>query len=624
MRFQGLSPREIKVVSVSLVFTFFFSHGLLGEESAEQAGPGHGQTEEITLESYMQRVVDYNESVQGRLLGFQAARSQRLAEMGQFEPAFVASGEYVDRRQPNDDVQARRSGYAQAALEAAFNGDPAPPRDLYPYIFEERNWRYSSAIEMSSPLGTRFRLGATGGDIYNNVPSSQGDPQEGFVTSFGLTVEQPLLKGLGFASNLASLRLAARQSEIAFQEYRRELMQVVAQAELAYWEMYYTQEELSLSRDSVAVAQTLLNDSRTSFESGRGSRLDVLEAEAGLALRESRERVSFQRRIEAMNKLAAYFGGVPQSSRIEYAAVDAPVSRPVETSYEKGIQAAMKMNPDYLRANIQKEQERIRFKYAKNERRPELNLTASYLASGHGVDWDRSFDDVENHDFPTWTVGLVFRLPLWGDVRGKNQLQAARLRLKQAERAESNLLTQLRSGRDSAEKRLEASFTTARSLESVVEFRTTLLDTRMESRDVGRMDARSVLEAEQELFAARLEQLQSEIEYQRALLELQLISGSLLQLRSIEVSLADLEDRTRMLENGSEAISAGMTYTVPEFARLPEGEPISFDEDLPINPWLGIDWENFDPKSSIKSTLTQPQHDETDRTPRRFDGSHIN
>ena len=52
--------------------------------------------ERLSLKEYMQRVVEYNESVQGRLLGFHAARHLRMAELGTFEPALVASGEYVD------------------------------------------------------------------------------------------------------------------------------------------------------------------------------------------------------------------------------------------------------------------------------------------------------------------------------------------------------------------------------------------------------------------------------------------------------------------------------------------------------------------------------------------------
>jgi outer membrane protein TolC len=611
------TARTLLLGAISLQFS------LIG---AAAEGPGQEDSlypvqDKLSLQDYMQRVVDYNESVQGRMLGYYAARSQRQAEMGQFEPAFVGSADYIDRRQPNDSKQTRAAGYAQAALEAALAGEPAPPTDLYPYVFEERNWRYSSAIEMNTPFGTRLRLGATAGDIYNNVPLSQNDVQSGYVTSLGLTIEQPLLKGLGYAANLASLWLAARQSEIAFQDYRRELMQVVAQAELAYWEMYYAQQELSLSRGSVALAETILNDSSATFDSGRGSRLDVLEAEAGLALRRSRESISFLRRVESMNKLAAYFGGVPRDRQVDYEAVETPVSRPVETSFDKGIATAMKMNPDFLRSQIQTEQERIRVNYAKNQSLPELNLTASYLASGHGSDWDRSYTDVESNDFPTWNVGVVLRLPLWGDVRGDNELRASRLRLMQAERAESNLMTQLRTGRDSAEERVRTSYTTARSLESVVEFRKNLLDTRLESLKIGRMDAKSVLEAEFELFMARLEQLQSEVEYQRALLELQLISGSLLQLRGIEISPEDLERGSSNYLSGRDPEVTGLQYTVAEYTRLPEDEPITFDEDLPATPWMGIDWQNF----GSESRLNSPDYDDTsERTPRRFDGSHIN
>ncbi len=485
--------------------------------------------ERLSLKEYMQRVVEYNESVQGRLLGFHAARHLRMAELGTFEPALVASGEYVDS-------QRDLTTQLEATLGLGENDQ-----------FNERNDIYASGIEVLTPLGTRVRLGLRAGELNNNLPGFGGvnlDIPE-YETSIEVSLEQPLLRGRGFATNLASLRLAALQSEIAFHEYRSELMQVVAQAELGYWQLYYGQEQLKLSRESVELAETVLNDSRASLEAGRGSRLDLLEAEAGLALRRSRERQSFQKRIEALNRLASFFGGVPRKDLVDYLAVDAPVSLPVEMSYESGIRNAMAMNPELLRAQLQKEQERIRLGYAKNQRLPELNLKASFGASGVENGWQESFDNIRRASFPAWTVGLVFRVPIWGGVRGRYEERAADLRLMQAERADTNLTTQLRVGRDTAEQRVGSSYTTTRSLESVVGFRTNLLETRMQSRDIGRMDARSVLEAEQELFVARLEQLQSEIDFQRSLLDLEIISGSLLQLRGLEVTLKDLEHQTR-------------------------------------------------------------------------------
>jgi hypothetical protein len=168
---------------------------------------------------------------------------------------------------------------------------------------------------------------------------------------------------------------------------------------------------------------------------------------------------------------------------------------------------------------------------------------------------------------------------------------------------------------------VRTNYTTARSLESVVEFRRNLLETRMESQQLGRMDARSVLESEQELFAARLEQLQSEIEYQRSLLELQLISGSLLQLRGIDVSLEDLEYRTRNYTGTTDKAVPGLKYTLAQYDTLPADEPVSFEQEEPAAPWIGIDWKKSDSSSIFK---TSDNENSQNRTPRRFDGSHIN
>lgn len=586
------------------------------------AEPRYGTNDHLSLEEYMQRVVDYNESVQARLLGFHAARRQRTAEMGAFEPALVTSAEFVDRRQPNTDPETRITNWVQNTI----NGNE--DRDFYPDIYEENTWRLSSAVEVRTPLGTRVQLGVFGDDIYRNAPITSDNPQEGYQTRWGLTVEQPLLKGFGFAANLASLRMAARQSEIAFQDYRRELMTVVAEAELAYWDLYYAQEELKLSRESVQLAQTLLEDSRASFDAGRGAKLDVLEAEAGLALRRSRERESFQKQVNAMNNLASYFGGVPREYQVGYIVTDSPESKEVESVYDEIKLTASSMNPDLLKAKIQTEQERIRLGYAKNQRLPEVNLKADMGSSGFGRWWEESWEDLKSYDFPLWSVGVVVRVPLWGDVRGVNEKRAANMRLMRAERTEASLFTQVQVGCDTAAQRIDANYTTARSMESVVDFRVSLLDTRMQSRDVGRMDARSVLEAEQELFAARLEQLQSEIDYQRSLLELQLISGSILQLRNLEVDYGELEERTAYWARNGDRQTPAMDYRLADFDRLPAEAPVAFQEDTFSTPWLGVDWDSLPVKSYDKPYQEEHDYDistEPDEKPlpRRFDGSHI-
>lgn len=513
-----------------------------------------------TLVEYMQRVVEYNEAVQARVLGFHAARSQQRAEGGPFEPAWVTTGEYVDRNQPNTVQQERnlRTGG----------------------VFKERNQNYSSAIELQTPLGTRLRLGGTAGQLINNIQRTVFlDLDAEYQTSVGLTVEQPLLKGAGTGAMLASLRLAARSSEVAFQEYRRELMEVIAGAELTYWQLYFAQQEVRLAAESVALAETLVRDSRASLEAGRGSRLDVLEAEAGRALRQSRQTLSRQRLVEAVNRMQAFVGGAAGGAGAGWVAAQAPGLPPVAVAAEPGRRAMDAMSPELLRARAQVGQERVRLGYARVQRRPQLDLKASVGASGLGVDWDTAWKDVEKQEFPSWTVGLELNLPLFGGVRGRNEYTAARLRLLQAQRMEREVATQLRTGLDSALQRVDATYRAAQSYEAIVDFRASLLQTRLQGREVGRLDSRSVLEAEQELFAARLEQLQSAIEYQRALLQLQVTSGTLLQPRGLETGFKEFEQKTARWLADAEARLPELPYRAPAFTTWPTAEPLVFEGD---------------------------------------------
>lgn len=520
---------------------------------------------QFSLTGYMQQVVEYNDSVQARLLAFHAARSQRAAEGGAFEPVWATTAQYLDNHRANTVEEERnlRTGG----------------------LFRERNQLYSSGIEVLSPIGTRVHVGVVGNQLINNIQRTVFTNLDAeYQTAAGITIDQPLLKGFGRAATLAALRIAARASDVAYQEYRHQMMQVMAEAEIAYWELYFAQQEVQLSADSVHVAETLLRDSQASFNAGRGSNLDVLEAQAGLALRKSRASMSEQKRLEAANRVAAYIGqaGVAATN---YVATEPPPLRPVEVSREEGRAVAMAMNAEVLRAQALAGQERVRLGFAKNQRLPDLNFKVEYQATGLGSDWRNSWGEVQRRNLPQWTLGLELRIPLFGGVRGRNEQRAALMRLYQAERTIGDLEAQLRSALDSAEERVGATYAAAQSFAVIVDFRSNLLKTRLQGRDVGRVDSRSVLEAEQDLFGAKLDRLQSAIEYEKALLDLQLASGTLLQARGLEVRRDDLEAETAKWAKAPTQRVAALHYHPATFERWPNAAPLQFDPDTdPVYP----------------------------------------
>lgn len=475
--------------------------------------PNH---EELTLPGYLQRVIESNENVQARLLAFQAARSQGKAEHGIFEPAFVLSGEYVDSKKPNT-IEIERS------LQSGG-------------VYIQQNQNYNAGLEFRTPFGSKIQLGSGLRRLRNNVQRTVlVNIDAEYETTVGLSIEQPLLKGFGRNATMASIRLAARSSEAAFQDYRRELMTAVAQAEMAYWTLHLAQAEYALSRESVSVARSLVEDGRARLDAGRGSKLDLLEAEAGLAIRLSRESAAQQKLAESMSRMTAFFAVSPQKTQTHYIAADQPKNHALKANFEEATKLAMAMSPELQKARTAVEQEKIRVAYAKNQRLPQLDLVGTAGSNGLGYDYKSSYKDIEKTAFPSWSVSLQLRVPIFGGVRERSELFAARHKLRQTERGMSALESDLMAGMDAALRRAESSLVSVKNYTAVVQFRKSLLEAQLEARDVGRLESRKVLEADQDLFVARVEKVQSEVDHQRAMLELQVMQGGLLEAHGLEI-----------------------------------------------------------------------------------------
>jgi hypothetical protein len=71
-----------------------------------------------------------------------------------------------------------------------------------------------------------------------------------------------------------------------------------------------------------------------------------------------------------------------------------------------------------------------------------------------------------------------------------------------------------------------------------------LLTSQMERLKVGRLDSRTVLETEEKLFEARIAELENMVQYQKAWLEMELVTGSTLVLRNLDTTKPQLQART--------------------------------------------------------------------------------
>lgn len=482
------------------------------------------RTEPLTLGALRALVRENSEAVQMAMLQAEVERRLEAAEAGLYEPQVVGSVERVDNQRPNN---------AQQQANLGFYATP---------VFTERNTLYSGGLEFLSPLGTKLQTGLTFRELVNSVQQGRGPEYETFL---GASLVQPLLRNFGTLPTLAKLRLAAMASEIAFQQYRRQLMLTVAEAEAAYWDLYLAQQRDRIARDSLGLGEKLLQDNQARFEIGNSSQLEVLQAEAGVALRKARFNDARQRVSETAVRLRNALGGVWGNQAALPQAADAPELLEDSRSPLDNYTTARTLNPDYQVRELELAREGIRVKYAANQRLPELNLRAGYGLNGLGLSPGESFADIDDASYAAWSVGVELRIPLAGGVRQRHEYYAAKAAEERALMGVRAALTQLFNGVDSSRRRIRLHRDNVDNYESVASFHENLLQSQLDRLAEGVVDSRTVLETEEQLSDARVAVVESLILYRRAYLELELVRGSFLQDRGMDLTQDDLRRETQ-------------------------------------------------------------------------------
>ena len=167
-------------------------------------------------------------------------------------------------------------------------------------------------------------------------------------------------------------------------------MILISTAEASYWNLYMAQEQMLFFKESVAVAESIRNDNQTKLKAGKGSELEVMEADSGLALRKSKQSDAREKFFEAISRLSALYGASGSNQLV--VAIDTPQVNDLPLSYYDSFLAATTLNPDYLGQLKKIASEKLRVAYAKNQRLPQLDLKASYGLNGLGKNHDDGHD----------------------------------------------------------------------------------------------------------------------------------------------------------------------------------------------------------------------------------------
>ena len=464
----------------------------------------------MSLEDFIKKVVERNENILIQELDFRITKESVKGERSVFEPEFS-------------------TGYQRGREKVKYSQNEQTSL-LFSSEMDQLTENYNAYVSGKVPSGASLRLGYT----LEADRDFAMDEQYQYKSFMGLELSQPLLKGGGMAST-ATIDIAEADSDVAFQTYRQKMLQVVLNAAATCWDFYQARENLKIRRDSVKIAQTILNDNKERVKLGKMAKTEVLETEAGLAKRKSQESMARQDLISATNTLLSYISSAAIDLEIDIQFDSDEVINDLKPNLNESIKKAFLYRPEYLSAMRKSERENILVSYAKNQRWPQLDLTGSYgvngLADSPGDSWDDMFDG----DYRKWTVGAVLTLPLLGGMKSQSELASARYRKKQALLELKSVEVDIVNTVDTAIRNVYSTLEQLHNYRDVKDLNQRLLEVELAMLDKGKSNTRSVLEKEEDLIEAKEAELESFINNRKAILVLETAEGSLLKRYGVDV-----------------------------------------------------------------------------------------
>lgn len=302
----------------------------------------------------------------------------------------------------NYDLKAAQARVREArALRGIVAADGLPMVDLNAFYDRSKG---------SENVG--FRRGSGGGSVTVNPGQQQDLYQAGFDASWELDV---------FGRVARNVEAADADIQVAENNRRDVLVSLLSETARNYVELRGFQQQLSIARSNIDLQEQTVRLTRSRFEAGLTSDLDVSQAEAQLASTRSQVPVFDRGVYEAIHRLSVLIGRPPGTLEAE---LIAPARIPVPPDQiSVGIPSELlRRRPDIRRAESDIAGATARIGAATADLFPRFSITGSF-----GVQSD-NFGDFPDATSRFWSIGPAVRWPIFegGRIRANIKLQDAK------------------------------------------------------------------------------------------------------------------------------------------------------------------------------------------------------
>ena len=353
------------------------------------------------------------------------------------------------------------------------------------------------------------------------------------ATRLGVSVTQALLQGMDIRANLARVHQAKIDALISEYELRGFTEILLEDVESKFWDYALAQRQIEIYTNSLNLAEKQMEEVQERINIGQLAETELAAAQAEVALRRenlinarsdlAKERLNLLRLLNPSENV-----NWNRDIILEYQTALPSIEL---DNVEQHVQVALKMRPDLNQARLQIQQGDLEVIKTKNGLLPKMDFFIAFGKTGYANTFNSSANNIFGDSYDV-TGGLIFEYPPIS--------RGARARHSRAIISRQQLLEALKNLNQLVQVDVRSAYIEAtRAREQIAataatrNFQEEKLRTETEKFRVGKSTSLLVAQAQRDLLASQIAEIQAFANYLKALVALYKMEGSLLQRRGI-------------------------------------------------------------------------------------------
>lgn len=419
-------------------------------------------------------------------------------------------------------------------------------------IAESQTW--DIGISQKIITGANYELKFSNEKTKTNSKFAGLNPQH--VPHLILSVEQPLLKNFGANINTRNIKIAQNNKKISDNQFKQKVIDIISEAQKAYWDMVFNIEDHKVKQESLKLAQDLEDRVRIHVEVGTMAPIDILQAKAEVASREedvimaeNKVKNSEDRLKKILNILDS-----PAAESKQILPADKPIFEEKTLSLEKNLKTAFERRFDLLDAKLELKNKKIDIRYKKNMLFPVVDLkgtfglngltgtalpvtdlnTGSTTSSNFGGSYGDGIERLFSGEYYEWEAGITFRFPI-GNRFAKNKYTAAKLEAEKQLIMLKNLEQKISLEVRETVRKIKTNIKRIHATEASRKLAEEKLRAEEERFEVGLSTSFNVLEFQRDLSEEQSKEIRAKTDYKKALIDLERVTAATLERNNVKI-----------------------------------------------------------------------------------------